>query len=329
MTNTDIQPMLLVLLIVLIFLTAGCARCGNDVCENPEQRRGSCPLDCEENAPGDVVITLESGRRYFMHIPAHVQDPAPVVLAFHGGGGSPQHIQEQSMLNEKSDREGFIAVYPEGTGPRIRGQVIGTWNAGRCCGKAMEDARDDVAYTRDIIESVAEKAPIDRRRIYATGHSNGALMAYRLACDMSEEIAAIAAVGAHDAEIECNPTRKVPVIHFHGMNDESAMYNGGTCGKRAGPGWSCRSVPEYLAMWASRNECGATQHVTYQKGEATCMEYDNCKASVVLCTIQNAGHTWPGGQYAGNLGEEELGAISPDINANDEMWKFFSRFVAE
>jgi polyhydroxybutyrate depolymerase len=281
---------------------------------------------------GDYQLSVQVKnlkRDYLVHVPSSYDKntPMPVIINFHGGGGDAQNQMKQSQMNSKSDKEGFIVVYPQGTGKIVAGHIFGTWNAGACCGYAKDNNIDDVGFISNMIEDIKEKFNIDEKKVYATGLSNGALMSYRLACELSEKIAAIAPVSAQDATISCSPTRAVPIIHFHGTADPAAFYNGGACGTRLGlPGWNCSSVVDTIIKWRDMEGCTNNQTVILKNGRATCISYGKCKNSeIVLCTIQDAGHTWPGG--VSTLGEKAVGKVNYDISANDVMWEFFEKHV--
>lgn len=140
-----------------------------------------------------------------VHVPPqYVADsPTPVVLAFHGGGANAHNMVGFSGLNHKADQSGFIAVYPEGTG---RLERMLTFNAGNCCGQASARNVDDVAFVRHVLDDLEGVANVDRRRVFATGMSN-AMMAYRLASEMSDRIAAIAPVSGPMGTKDCRPGR--------------------------------------------------------------------------------------------------------------------------
>ncbi len=287
-----------------------------------------------KNESGDYAVTLVHqgiNRSYLVHVPVtYSKDkPTPVVLSFHGGGANAEQQMNQSLMNTTSDKEGFIVVYPEGTGKKALGKIFGTWNAGKCCGYAEENKIDDVDFVRQLITDLEKKFNIDSKRIYATGHSNGALMSYRLACDLADKIAAVAPNSGQDPLDICKPVRPISVLAFHGTADPAATYTGGHCGgKTAGdPGWECDSVENYNKEWAAIDKCDSSKNeVIYQKGDATCTVYTSCakNAEVGLCKIVGAGHTWPGGVYVG-LGERAIGKISQDISANEVMWDFFQK----
>ena len=142
--------------------------------------------------PGDHTRSVEVGsltRSYIVHVPPSYDGskPFPMVLGFHGGGSNAEVFIRFSGLNGKADEAGFIAVYPSGTGrlPRML-----TWNGGNCCGYAMREKVDDVAFVRVLLDDLAKVAKIDEKRVYATGMSNGAIISYFLASNLSDRIAA-------------------------------------------------------------------------------------------------------------------------------------------
>jgi polyhydroxybutyrate depolymerase len=298
------------------------------------------------------LVTPDGRRRtYVVHIPPSY-DPTratPVVLVLHGGGGDAQGTEKLTLMNVASDKYGFLAVYPEGTGPKIGGKVVGSWNAGRCCPQAMKQNIDDVGFISGLIDKLQKDLNVDPKRIYATGISNGAMMSYRLACELSDRIAAIAPVIAQGTFDQCAPERPVPLIHFHGTADPCAPYQGGTgggClqdfineifGTKAPPyTWAADSVPDYIAKWVRRNGLTGSPEVMYKNGKATCEAWGRDQAGeVVLCTVEGMGHNWPGGTF-GPICEkpqsklckryqEKVGPLSSDISANDAMWEFFKK----
>lgn len=288
-------------------------------------------LSSDSLAAGDHNRTIQVdglSRSYIVHIPPKYdpKQPAPVVLMFHGGGSSAKPMVHFTGLNEKADQAGFVVVYPEGTGYL---QML-TWNAGNCCGYAMQHKVDDVAFTRALLDDLAKVVNVDRKRVYATGISNGAIMAYRLASELSDRIAAIAPVSGPMGAATCNPKRPVPVIHFHGTDDVHAPFQGGH-GKGIS-GTDFYSVEHSIAAWVKADGCPQKPKVVelpVKVEDGTSVEektYGPGKdgAEVILLTIRGGGHTWPGREPP-NIKFLNLGKSTHNISANDLMWDFFKR----
>lgn len=279
---------------------------------------------------GLFTVTLRHGgrlREALVHVPPAFDGvrPLPLLLALHGGGGSAALMAGDAYgLRDKADRAGFIAVFPNGVGA-LGGTALATWNAGHCCGSARDRQVDDVGYLRALVDHLQRRLPIDRQRIYATGMSNGGMMAYRLACDAADLVAGVAAVAGTDNTVQCTPSRPVPVLHIHALDDTHVLYNGG-----AGPDafrdptkvTDFTSVPETIARWTQRNVCNtAPQRVLAVPG-AYCDVQAPCNggARVQLCVTETGGHSWPGGTPVrrGKPGNSQA------ISANDVMWDFFN-----
>ena len=304
--------------------------------------------------PGDHTRSFSHkrlARSYVLHLPpaAAQKAPLPLVVAYHGGGGNAEGFQEYAGLDAVADREGFAVVYPNGTNrtatvkggwelavpPQLR--RLFTWNAGRCCGFAMDEKVDDVGFTRRVTEAVAELARIDRDRIYATGHSNGAMMAYRLAAEAAGEVAAIAPVaGAMNLRGEFKPSRPVPVLHIHSTTDPRALYAGGETKSFAGTTVHHEPVVAGLQLWEKRNDCSGAGKQLDQRtapapnGNGTHTGTHiaaNCPTTtaVELWKLTGPGHAWPGNN-PGPLPESMMGPHTDVISAAEEAWKFFARF---
>src|SRR4051812_17686664 len=158
-------------------------------------------------------------RTYLVHVPAgrETSGPMPVVLAYHGLGTNAKTMVRFCGLSETADREGFLVVYPNGTGESPN---VLTWNAGNCCAYALMHNVDDVGFTRALLDELAGMMSVDANRVFAAGMSNGGMMAYRLACELGDRIAAIASVSGPMEIAGVRPARPVSVIHFHGTEDE-------------------------------------------------------------------------------------------------------------
>ena len=284
-------------------------------------------------APGDHTIALRHGgleRSYIVHVPAQAKTPTAVIVAFHGGGGNARGQQEYSRLDALADREGLLVVYPNGTG-RMKDRLL-VWNAGACCGVAAERNTDDVGFVAALLDDLAARIAIDPKRVFATGMSNGAMMAHRVAAELPDRIAAIAPV-AGAMVFAGTPKAAVPVLHIHSVDDPRALYAGGL-----GPPFPMTSnrvmhppVSETLARWSAADGCtGEPKAAGSRKGSgpaaghtATLLVYSGCSVPLEHWKLTGAGHVWPGGRR--DHLQRILGPGTDVIDANEEMWKFFSR----
>jgi len=257
-------------------------------------------------APGGYERTLtvkEQTRSYLLYVPSGLDtsQPVPVVFGFHGYGGTGPGFQHVTGLSVIADANGFLVVYPEGEGSDH------SWNAGGCCAGASMAALDDVAFVRQIISDLKTIVYMDLKRIYATGHSNGSMFVYRLACDMSDTFAAIAPVAGPLFYSPCKPERPVSVMHVHGLADLAVPYAGGPSGY---PGLVFPSADESIAAWVKLDGCTGAAQVDEQ-GIVTHTTYASCKdnTAVELYAIDGLDHTWP----------------QPEVwPASDTIWEFFA-----
>jgi len=294
--------------------------------------------------PGDHEFSLthkQLRRSYLVHVPpqAAAGKPLPVVLNYHGGGANARNQKWYSRMDETAAREGFIVVYPNGTGGI--GDRLLTWNAGTCCGRAAASQVDDVGFSLALLDDLGKRIALDRMRVYATGLSNGSMMAYRLAAEAPERIAAVAGVAGAMTLPKFAPALPVPVMHIHSVDDQRALYGGGL-----GPAFPFtdtrvfhQSVDAMLGLWIAHNACPAQPQVSGPSSgkpgakDAThsAIRYTHapCRngAEVVLWKLTGAGHVWPGGvqDYLRLI----LGTSTTVIDANAEIWQFFSRFRRE
>jgi polyhydroxybutyrate depolymerase len=292
-------------------------------------------------APGDYEFSLthhQLRRNYLVHVPPQAARgrSLPVVMNFHGAGSNAEVVKAYTRMDRAADRDGYIAVYPNGSSGL--GNRFLTWNAGNCCGPAVTFQIDDVGFVHAILDELPKRTPIDTSRIYVTGVSNGAMMAYRFAAEAASRVAAVAGVAGAMSLQNFTPSRPVPVLHIHSTQDHIARFDGGF-----GPPAAVADtrmfhppVEEMLRRWLDHNVCPlkpdivdavAGQPGTLDEGHSAIRRvYGPCRGGVevVLLQISGAGHVWPGGvrDYMPQL----LGTGTAVIDANTEIWKFFSRF---
>jgi polyhydroxybutyrate depolymerase len=245
-------------------------------------------------------------RTWLMRAP-RVSDSAralPLVIALHGRGSNATRMLQYTGFEAMADAEGFLLVAPEGTGdPR-----------GWYTGFSLGDEIDDVGFVGAVIDSVAQRYAVDRSRVYVTGHSNGAVLAHRVAADLSSRIAAVAvvagAVGARGNDgvvrrIEF-PRAPVPILILHGDADDIVPYDT-TERPRARP----VPAPDGARFWARANECGVLVPRRDSIADGRVLRdtwSDRCQAPVVFITVRGGGHGWPRGQ---------------PIDATETIWRFF------
>lgn len=285
----------------------------------------------EPRVQEDREQTLQVGglqRTFLVHVPRSYDGKTamPVLFALHGGRATGRGMNTLTGFNGLAEEKGFIVVYPDG--------VDKFWNDGRATAKHKEV--DDVGFISALIDHLGQTYNVDRRRVFVTGISNGALMSMHLACDLSEKIAAIASVaGAIPVDIapQCKPHHPMPVLMIHGTSDPIVPYTGGEIfafGGRA-QGGRVLSVKETAVKWAAHNKCATTSQRTelpdtdQRDGTRVNREvFSGCQqnAEVIVYTIVDGGHTWPGGpQY---LPERIIGKTTRDINGSEIIWDFFS-----
>ena len=321
---------------------------------------GSSGVACSDRlSPGDFVRRVPGwpNRAYLLHIPTtydcHV--PAPVVLALHGGGSNKQVMRaltcpngdpnNPSCLDNLADREGFIVVYPDGTGfstrrtfnatSRAAGAQSEALSAYACVsGLACETGVDDISYFNDLLDDLGRVVNVDERRVFATGISNGAAMAHRLGCELSDRIAAIAPVaGGNQFSVfhDCAPGRGVPVVMFHGTADQAWGFGTMTSDQDLNGQGIVISVPRTVAGWVARNGCSPTMITerlpdrdTTDRSTVTLVRFTGCLdgADVELYRFDGGGHMWPDGYRWGTL-FGRYGPTNRDLNGNEVMWDFF------
>lgn len=280
--------------------------------------------------PHTVARTLSHGgreRSYRLHVPPGIdrRAPVPLVLVLHGGGGNAIGTERMTGFSVISDREGFVAVYPEG--------VDRNWNDGRdaSVSPAHRDGIDDLGFIAALIDAVGRELAINPDRIYATGISNGAIFSHYIAANLSPRIAAIAPVVGGIAEpffADFHPERPVSVLVVQGTEDPLVPYGGG--GILKGKRGRIVSTGAALHAWIERDGCRAEPKAETlpdrDPGDGCVVKRSTWSGGaegteVSLLRIEGGGHTWPSGpQY---LPEAIIGRVCRDIDGSELIWEFF------
>lgn len=290
-------------------------------------------VGCAFSAPRDIHTVegaLDWGgmiRTYHLHVPpgADSSKALPLVFAFHGGGGTGLQMERFSGFSALSDKEGFLVCYPDG--------VEKNWYDGRVVptSRSHREKIDDAGFVEALIDAIARKQPVDMKRIYATGISNGGFFSTYLGARLSKRFAAIAPVVGGMAPIvaaDFKPDQPVSVLLLQGTDDPLVPFDGGALGLHRGETVSTATA---VRKWVDHDGCTTT--VTEElpdkdpaagtRVRRTSHTGGKDGTEVILYTIQGGGHTWPGGtQY---LPEFMVGRVCRDIDATPLIWDFFAR----
>ncbi|HXH20399.1 MAG TPA: PHB depolymerase family esterase [Dehalococcoidia bacterium] len=281
-------------------------------------KEGASPIGQAAGPPGLSEGSIASGgrqRTYRLYVPASLDPrrPAPLVVALHGGLGTPAQFAANSSFDAAAEAHAFIVVYPAGVGR--------TWNGGACCGQAARQSVDDVAFIAALIDHLSARYRIDPNRVFATGHSNGGIMAFRLACELADRVAAVAPVAASLEVDSCSPSRPVAVLAIHGDADLNHPLEGGA-GPNSIAGVPFNSLAASMESLRRANGCSATPEVR-REGAITTTTWKNCREGghTEQKVIAGASHAWPGGdpRTAG-----PGGTPSPVLDATTAIWAFFA-----
>jgi polyhydroxybutyrate depolymerase len=308
-----------------LLIISAVAACTPRATTGPPDSGGEAIVVQQPGNPQQHVVVNGLERTYRLHLPPTLDSAVPLVLAFHGSGGQGPSMAGLTRFDALADRHGFVVAYPDG--------IDRHWHDGRAGSRPGQSAMaDDVAFVRALIDHLAATLPIDRARVFATGMSNGAIFSQRLACDLTDQIAAIGAVAGSLAETlapTCAPSRPVPVLMIMGDADPLVPWSGGPV---RGRGYSpVLSVPDTVAHWVAHNGCAATPTITQEPDRAPAdgttvrrEAHTNCRdgADVTLYAVVNGGHHWPGGPRY--LPEQAIGKTNQDIDASAIIWDFFA-----
>jgi polyhydroxybutyrate depolymerase len=283
--------------------------------------------------PGRRAITVRSGGydwKVFLQVPSSTPSGRrlPLVLVFHGAGSGGERVLDQNGWAAKAEKGGFLAAAPDGQAARPhRPQQFflnpRLWNDGQLRPGALRARIDDVAFVRDLIGELIRLFPLDESRIYAAGHSNGAGITFRLGAEISDRLAAIAAVAGHCWVEKPRPSRPLPTLYIVGTEDPVVPLQGGEVslpwGRKTNP-----PVARTLEKWAlglglepiPRLLAGTGRNKIYLYGGET------GPAFLKAIYIEGHGHGWPGGKGS-PYAERLLGPAAGTFDATAEIWKFF------
>jgi polyhydroxybutyrate depolymerase len=340
--------------VALLVLASACSDDGGDGVAGDERSGTTAAAGdaaaTEEPAPepsdgcgggGDPELSLEertldvraTSRRFLVTAPEQADgDPLPLVLDFHGlAEGADIHAQ-MTQLGPLGIEEGFVTVFPHGTGEPVR------WNT------AIDPAANaDLEYVGAVLDQVEADRCIDTSRVYATGLSNGAMMSSAVACTMADRITAIAPIAGVMFPDGCAPSRPVPIYTVHGTADPILLFNGGVGGavldRALGGGDDAGATttttapadldgagyPETVRSWAETLECGDASDEDLSD-EVIRRSYD-CPdgTALVFDIVEGGGHSWPSSEFSKSIGDI-VGPTTFDIDASEELWRFVSEF---
>ena len=260
-------------------------------------------------------------RSYLLRLPVNYSDNYqwPLVLGLHGGGANAEAFETRTGFTEIANREGFIVCYPNGNGPLEYSML--TWNAGYCCGYALDEGIDDIAYIRTLIDYLTTHYSIDMNRIYVTGMSNGGILTHQVGATLSDILAAIAPIAAtiggyetRDSELYTPPIPEynLPILMIHGTDDTHVAYYGGHAILAAGTRIDL-SFNKTVTFWIESNEAALVSNETV--GDLMIRKYagENTRSDVFAYTIIGGLHVWPG---------ENADPLKA-IQASELVWSFF------
>ncbi len=269
---------------------------------------------------GSSTQTIDSGgvgRTFHLYRPPGLPDAAPLVVMLHGGFGNGAQAERSYNWDAEADNGHFLVAYPDG--------LNRAWNAGTCCGQPQRDNVDDVGFITAMVDAIGREIPIDRARVYATGMSNGAMMALRLGCQ-TDTFAGIAPV-AGTLLTDCSEARPTAVLQIHGTADERVPYTGGP-GKafaiNGNPRVDGPSVESVNATWRSIDACEPPT-LTTTGSVTTQTAWCPGGRAVQLISVAGAGHQWPGGQPSPLAELAGIPEPSTALNATDAIWQFFTQ----
>lgn len=246
------------------------------------------------------------------------------MIALHGGLGTSSQFEANSGLDGFADSNKFIAVYPDGIGNLSDGSGYQTWNGGYCCGPAALYAVDDVTFIRTVVTELRRTLPINANRIYAMGHSNGGILSYRLACELSDVIVAIGMQAGSNIVSGCNPKLPVSVFHLHGTADTNVPIDGGRgTGLSSTNFVSARSSIDAMVKADGCSDLTPASLIA-NNSDVSALSWTNCKSNteVRFVTVKGATHAWMGHAATSSNANSYVGAPYANLDATRAILSF-------
>jgi len=281
-----------------------------------------------------MVIHEGVEREYIIHVPENLNQDSPIVFVIHGYTGSAEGIAAYTGMNNIAEREGFIAVYPQGT-------IDSNGNTFFNVGYEFNDDSpiNDVLFIRELVRSISQEFNLKRKKAFATGMSNGGDMSYLLACtssDLFKAVAPVAGVLMKGLKDSCELSSPVPIFEIHGTADKISLFEGDLNNEG---GWGAYyDLPSTIDFFAERyqltnksvkqmtsKESGADYDIFFERHWA-----DDLEEEVWMYRIEDGRHVWPGiklNWWDNPLAWFYFGSGNEDINASEEVWAFFKKYL--
>ena len=281
-----------------------------------------------------MVIHEGVEREYIIHVPENLNQDSPIVFVIHGYTGSAEGIAAYTGMNSIAEREGFIAVYPQGT-------IDSNGNTFFNVGYEFNDDSpiNDVSFIRELVRSISQEFNLKRKKAFATGMSNGGDMSYLLACtssDLFKAVAPVAGVLMKGLKDSCELNSPVPIFEIHGTADKISLFEGDLNNEG---GWGAYyDLPSTIDFFAERyqltnksvkqmisKESGADYDIFFERHWS-----DDLEEEVWMYRIEDGRHVWPGiklNWWNNPLAWFYFGSGNEDINASEEVWSFFKKYL--
>ena len=281
-----------------------------------------------------MVIHEGVEREYIIHVPENLNQDSPIVFVIHGYTGSAEGIAAYTGMNNIAEREGFIAVYPQGT-------IDSNGNTFFNVGYEFNDDSpiNDVSFIRELVRSISQEFNLKRKKAFATGMSNGGDMSYLLACtssDLFKAVAPVAGVLMKGLKDSCELTSPVPIFEIHGTADKISLFEGDLNNEEGwGAYYDLSSTIDFFAeryqltnksvKQITSKESGADYDIFFERHWS-----DDLEEEVWMYRIEDGRHVWPGiklNWWNNPLAWFYFGSGNEDINASEEVWAFFKKYL--